>query len=56
MLQYTTPGLNLTCNCLLWTDNPCQGEYAAVGPCTAAGLESLLLLARHKQLAPEGLL
>ena len=30
---YTTPGLNFTCNCLLWTDNPCQGEFAAVsGP------------------------
>lgn len=21
---------NLTCNCLLWTDNPCQGEIAYV--------------------------
>ena len=26
---------NLTCNCLLWTDNPCQGEIAYVSsqPC-----------------------
>ena len=23
---------NLTCNCLLWTDNPCQGEVAYVSP------------------------